>query len=153
VDVEALGGQGQPLAAPVERIALVATMAEGLLVDPATGAVDHPGPDPDHVEHISNGGGVEQMRGERGSERLVEVGHSDRHGLAPRLGLTDQPGLQVRGLPALDQIDHAAPGDIADGAGPAGRFPTASCEELGLIHPTAVVCPTRSGSSTSAWPQ
>jgi len=113
----------------------VAPVAESLLLDPPTGPIDHPSPDPDDMERVRDCGGIGQMRGECRPEGFVEIGDGDDHTLAPALGLVREPGGQLRAAASLDHIDHAAPSDVADRTGPPGRLSPASGQELGLIHP------------------
>jgi hypothetical protein len=75
------------------------------------------------------------MLGQRDPERFVEIGDGDPDASAPSFGLVGEPSLQFRALAALDHVDHAAVSNIADGAGPPGRFAPVCGQELRLVHP------------------
>ena len=60
--VEAFGAGEQQLADPKQRIAFAASMAEGLVLDPAADLVDAAVPDPHHMKRVGHPAGVSQTR-------------------------------------------------------------------------------------------
>ncbi len=96
--VEAFAAGEQQLANPIQRVVLAATMAEGLVLHPATDPVDAAVADAHDVQQVSNTAGVGEVRGQPGTERLGQIsGHHLDGRQPPRVGVGG-PSSQVAAL-------------------------------------------------------
>ena len=102
---EVLDTMTEQAADPVERVVLVAAVAEGVLLDAAPDLVDHLGSQPDHMEGIQHRDRVRQLITDRvriATER-IQCGFFDGGGES--VGLVLQPGLVGGPGPADDRVE------------------------------------------------
>ena len=95
--VEAFAAGEEQLADPIQRVVLAAAVAERLVLDAAADLVDAPVGDPHDMERVGDTGGVIEMRGQPGAERLGQIGgHHLDAGQPQRVGV-GAPSAQVSG--------------------------------------------------------
>ncbi len=128
--VEAFIGLGEKSATSVERVVLVAAVAEGLVLDAAAYLVELRVGELHEVERIGDLGGGREHRVEREAPRARQVQHRPPDRVEPRFGSPHQPFEEASGRAALDHVEELAPSHVHDRGRPRlGPPPSQPSEE------------------------
>jgi hypothetical protein len=151
--IEALGAGEHELADPIQRVALAAPVAQGLVLHPAAHLVEAPVADPHDVERIRDPGGVVEAAGEPGAVGLGQIGGHHPDALEP----PRRPGVEAIGagprhlLPSTRSIRMRSSRSTSPLAYMVGWSRVARRNDVSST-PNAVTLPTRSGSSMTRRP-
>jgi len=123
----------EQLADPIQRVGLAAPVMQGLVLHAAADLVDATVPDPHDMERIGDAGGVIEVRGQPGPERLGQVrGHHADPGQPPGIRVGG-PSPQVRRLVAFNHVDHDPRLEINQASRVDRRVAPVRPQERGLI--------------------